>query len=197
MNHDVQTNEITTSPDAGFDRQSLYQKALELSSIFSGDSVVEKIGLYGSLSRKDKPPTDIDLLIFVKDQALVRKIMIIRTDEAKDQPTIKDPEGHLEEEFFACLSDSSRFKLFFALLNRNPQHGSIRQYPVDYFLVPYPLSNRYIEIESLANKDPLFLNHVAHEVLIYQPSDNHFVKQEIFTPHQIELIKQRSGGLSS
>ncbi len=188
MTTDVKTNEVIISSESSFDRQTLYDKALELGRIFSHESAVAKMGIYGSLARGIKSPADIDLLIFVRDPALVKRIMMIRTDETRDKPIIKDPEGYLEEALFSRLSEPGRFTLIRTLLEKVPDNGKIRQYPVDYFLLPYPVTNQYIAIESKANKDPKFLASIASDVLIYSPNKDAFVKETVFTPQQTGYI---------
>lgn len=77
------------------------------------------------------------------------------------------------------------------VLSRDFQKGGVFQFPVDYFLIPYPISDHYIDIEKQTNRDPQFLNNIARDSLIYQRSGNQFVKQVIFTPHQFKIISQK------
>lgn len=187
MTIDIKNNEMVFSPELRYDHQTLYQKALQLGQIFSREPVVAKVGIYGSLARNEKSSADIDLLIFVQDPALVKRTLMVRADEARDRPILIDPEDYLEEVFLARLSDAGRFKLFRTLLEKDANRGLV-QYPVDYFLLPYPIPDVYIEIEAKANRDPRFLATLARDALVFDPIKNAFAKEKIFTTSQADKI---------
>ncbi len=142
------------------------------------------MGIFGSLAGENKEPNDIDLIVFVKDPILIKKILDKRKAEARQDSTEKDPEGYLEEEFFLRLSDEGRARLFSAILEVEFKNNRLHRYPIDFFIIPFPVDEEYLEIEARANLNPNFILYLSKEVRIYDPSKKKFVKQEVFPPTQ-------------
>lgn len=155
-------------------REELLKTACGFAQLLLEGKNVRRVGLYGSLTRDKKYPSDIDLAVFVDDEA-AKEFENENYIQAPDYPErLRQVLGFEKDDFSRVTEVLSR------QVDTNPiSLKVISDHPSVDFVI-------YFTRHTLA---PSILQKVAETLLIFDPQKNAFKKVPVFSEKEMALIR--------
>lgn len=190
--------EVVKSPSRLNGREIFMGKAREIAEFLTGRGSVEKVGIAGSLARGKEFPSDIDLVIFVNQEAAMNDLtkrlnevaeILKEPLEIQAETTRKDTVKEESVHSYNCLGLNRMDELNLILMFYD--HGG-RRMPIDLFVISSDPNKTYIDIQGWMNVDPRFLLNIEKDILIFNPNTKSFEKQGVFSDEQKGMMENAS-----
>lgn len=165
-----------TTPE-GLDRETMLGEASLLAGILNRKGNIERVAIAGSLARGREHPSDIDLVLFLKNEMAHRYFKT--ASEARKSKDEKKPD------LFDYLGISDDDWNVFVSILMNTQSA------VDLIIVSNQPDEEYAKMMSQGNIDPYFLLNLSKTAILYDSESNSFKRSgRIYSERQIETVNE-------
>jgi len=155
-------------------REELLSTACDFAQLLLRGKNVRRVGLYGSLARDKKYPSDIDLVVLVDDEAAI-KFENENFIQAPDYPERLRQVLGFEKDDFPRVTE---------VLSRQADTN-----PISMKVISDRPSAGFVIYFTRHTLEPSFLQKVAETLLIFDPQKKSFKKVPVFSEEETALIQ--------